>query len=293
MHVRTCVELSCACSIVVVHRYWSSHKTSCTLGYWLIVAVGYSLKLERIQVASHLDALGWEQAAPGIHQTAQYWQFTPHEDDVDICSLGSQHSNNVALTRDSASHLHTPARPSENQGRGDQQHTPLTSVVLPAISPQPASAELSYTQFANSHSSRGNSDEVPCSVSQAQRQLSLQQQDQQEQLQFRHARPLEEHTKINHQSRQLSRTQQDNSPTENADAAGPQLLSQPPSAAWDLGPAPHIATASACPPVQAVPSATAQAAAVTNGKFVLKQGLSEPAGKTTSFHAALLIRYLF
>ena len=195
--------------------------------------------------------------------------------------------------RDSASHLHTPARPSEHQGRGGQQHTPLTPIGLPAVSHQPASAELSpgrhsFTQNANTHRSRGYLGEVPCSASHAQNHLSVQQHEQQEQLQFPGPRTLDETAKDDQQSRQLSRTQQDNYLTETTDAAGPQLMSQPPSAAWDVTPAPRAATASASPPVQTWPSATAQAAAAsTPGKVVLKQTLSEPAGKTTGFHAAL------
>ena len=243
-----------------------------------------------LQVASHLDALGWEQSAPGDNQTAQYWQFTPQDDNGDITSAMSHRSHDADLVSDSASQLRTPARRSEQPGRSHRQHTPLTNDGLQAASclsllsdscPQDGSSPL----HADSPPPKRNEASLVYDEHHHYVQLHSQQQQQQQ----RQVLP--------HQSGQLAQ-QMDHEPAYRQHAsqpqqevqiqqslpAGPQLLSQPPSMAWQRIPPPELT--SAAEPTLAklpLPASYRTAAASLSGKAVPQHQLPEPAGEAHNF----------
>lgn len=244
-----------------------------------------------LQVASHLDALGWEQSAPGDNQTAQYWQFTPQDDNGDITSVTSHRSNDADLASDSASQLRTPARRSEQPGRPHQQHTPLTNDGLQADSrlsvlsdscPQDGSSPL----HADSPPPERNEASLVCEEHHHYVQPHSQQRQQQRQVLPYQSGQLAQQMDHEPAYRQHASQPQQEMQIQQSLPAGPQLLSQPPSMAWQRIPTPELS--SAAEPTLAklpLPASYRTAAASLSGKAVPQHQLPEPAGKAHSIRA--------
>lgn len=85
-----------------------------------------------MQVAGHLDALGWEQATTGGAGTAEYWQFTPQRDNIDLSSAASQYGNDD----DAASvGLRTPVSAFERRRTGTTRGFQPSLAGSPGLSP--------------------------------------------------------------------------------------------------------------------------------------------------------------
>ena len=90
------------------------------------------------QVASTLDALGWEQATVGGSVTAEYWQFVPHGETLDIGGLTSQYGKDGSHTPISG--LQTPPSAFERRRTSTQQLARAISQPSFADSPSPMSS---------------------------------------------------------------------------------------------------------------------------------------------------------
>lgn len=98
------------------------------------------------QVASTLDALGWEQATVGGSVTAEYWQFVPHGDTIDIASLASQHGKDGSQTP--LSGLQTP--PSAFERRRNSMHQLVRATSQPSLADSPSPVSSFYLQHQSS-----------------------------------------------------------------------------------------------------------------------------------------------
>ena len=99
-----------------------------------------------LQVASTLDALGWEQATVGGSVTAEYWQFVPHGDTMDFASLASQHGKDGSQTP--LSGLQTP--PSAFERGRNSMHQLVRATSQPSLADSPSPVSSIYLQRQSS-----------------------------------------------------------------------------------------------------------------------------------------------
>ena len=97
-------------------------------------------------MASTLDALGWEQATVGGSVTAEYWQFVPHGDTMDIASLASQHNKDGSQTP--LSGLQTP--PSAFERGRNSMHQLVRATSQPSLADSPSPVSSIYLQRQSS-----------------------------------------------------------------------------------------------------------------------------------------------
>ena len=239
------------------------------------------------QVASHLDAMGWEQASPGRNKTAQYWQFTPQEDDLGAASLASEHSIQPADVFESSCQLHTPARGTEQQGNSAQQDTPSRAQGAdPRLQPLQSSQGQNNVNGSSHYASPAYVG--PDEAAPAQQQQQAPQPEQSSQLSHQEPEivPIQQHSGLHLE--------------EETEAARPKLLSRPPSASWDAAANNVRSTLAPASPQQEASMAVVNAGSIsTPGKLMLKgeaaeayqtqstPGMSLPACCCLFLHAAV------
>lgn len=206
------------------------------------------------EVASHLDALGWEQATRGGSVTAEYWQFAPRENAFDITSAASQHSNSEEAVTPG---LRTPPSAFERRRKGTRRQnkkegvqpaaaggspglSPVSSIQLqhsPGVTVRPASPgqvaaeDIAHAgRYGNKRNGASPTAALPFGQQQPTPFASIQQQQQQQQ------RPKVVSEQLRRQAFPASSNgnQQASSQNTGADQDSKQnvLFSQPPSAAW-------------------------------------------------------------
>ena len=239
--------------------------------------------MSALQVASHLDALGWEQATRGGSVTAEYWQFAPRENAFDITSAASQHSNSEEAVTPG---LRTPPSAFERRRKGTRRQkkkeglqpaaagggspgpSPVSSIQLqhsPGVTVRPASpgqvaAEdiANAGRYGNKHNGASPTAASPFGQQQPTPFASVQQQQQQQ-------RPKVVAEQLRRQAfpPTSNGNQQAVGQASAVDPGSKQnvLFSQPPSAAWTSRNADAAAT-SKSQQGSAVPSATPDNAAL-------------------------------
>ena len=86
--------------------------------------------------------MGWEQATVGGSVTAEYWQFVPHGDTMDISSLASQHGKDGSQTP--LSGLQTP--PSAFERRRSSMNQLARAISQPSLAESTSPVSSFYLQ---------------------------------------------------------------------------------------------------------------------------------------------------